>query len=257
MAIIPARRQRSARRLANSRCGSPAPPTLCVVQPPEITRTTGARPSSRGYSAEDLACPLPPRTRYSRYKSRLIGFASNFGVLRRGRCNRAPRRRKPLRDRRCNEGSGGPTPPSDGHRDIEVLRHHTGLHALIEPLGAGSFPGQRSRGQRPSPSDAASMRKKTYAGWAGEGAGGQGPWGAGDRSPARMLLVPWPGASRSWREGRRGLATPRQISRWVAVPGWTDSSALSSAGRRRTRSASLLVLAWRMTTAIGMEVKLC
>ena len=33
------------------------------------------------------------------------------------------------------------------------------------------------------------MRAKTVAGWAGEAAGGQGPWGAGDRSPALVLLL--------------------------------------------------------------------
>jgi hypothetical protein len=64
-------------------------------------------------------------------------------------------------------------------------------------------------------------------------------------------------AARASRSAPRTDRAAAQISRWTAVPGLTDSRALSSAGTRRCRSTSLLVFAWRMTTAIGKEVKLC
>jgi len=49
--------------------------------------------------------------------------------------------------------------------------------ALIEPLGAGSFPGRRFHGAQAVDFRAASLRAETAAGGAGEGAGGQGALG--------------------------------------------------------------------------------
>src|ERR1700680_1789197 len=123
---------------------------------------------------------------------------------------------------------------ADGAEDVEP--RDIGPRALIEPLAAGTFPGQRSRG-----SQAIAFRRRLHAEedlcrLGRGGAGGQGRWGAGDRSRALVLLLLWPGISGSWRESRWGLAAPR-----VRSPDgsryWAGLTRGLPAGRRRISSA--------------------
>jgi len=66
------------------------------------------------------------------------------------------------------------------------LRHG---YVSIGAVGGESLAGPAA-GRIRSKSVAGSSRAKTVEGGAGEGSGEQGPWGAGDWSPALMLLQP-------------------------------------------------------------------